>query len=71
MGHMADGTNQAVGLSVGTTTLTAVTADNAVRRAPVLTVGGTPDRPVTIADFVDRVGDPIGIIAPDGSTHRA
>jgi actin-like ATPase involved in cell morphogenesis len=28
------------------------------------------DRGVVITDFVDRVGDPVGIVAPDGSTHR-
>ncbi len=26
---------------------------------------------VVVTDFVDRVGDPVGIVAPDGSTHRA
>ncbi|CAJ1582008.1 Hsp70 family protein [[Mycobacterium] wendilense] len=63
---MTDETRLAVGLSVGTTTLTAVTSDNAVRRPPVLTVGEA-----TITDFVDRVGDPVGILAADGSSHRA
>ena len=28
------------------------------------------DRGVIITDFVDRVGDPVGIVAPDGSSHR-
>ena len=28
------------------------------------------ERGVVITDFVDRVGDPVGIVAPDGSTHR-
>ena len=63
---MTDATKHAVGLSVGTTTLAAVTSDNAIQRPPVLTL-----RCVTITDFVDRVGDPVGIVAPDGSTHRA
>jgi hypothetical protein len=27
-------------------------------------------RGLVITDFVDRVGDPVGIVAPDGSTHR-
>ncbi|BBZ33070.1 hypothetical protein AWB99_18005 [Mycolicibacterium confluentis] len=57
---------RAVGLSVGTTTLAAVTSDNAVRRPPSVTVAGRP-----ITDFVDRVGDPVGILAADGSSHRA
>ncbi|OBK72937.1 Hsp70 family protein [Mycobacterium sp. 1274761.0] len=31
----------------------------------------TPDdRGVVITDFVDRVGDPVGIVAADGTTHR-
>ena len=75
---MTDGTKQAVGLSVGTTTLAAVTSDNTVRRSPVLTlfedrppvIGGPAGQGVTITDFVDRVGDPIGIIASDGTSHR-
>ncbi|MGZ6778672.1 MAG: Hsp70 family protein [Mycobacterium sp.] len=28
------------------------------------------ERGVVITDFVDRVGDPVGIVAPDGTTHR-
>lgn len=63
---MTDATKHAVGLSVGTTTLAAVTSDNAVQRPPVLRLRG-----VTITDFVHRVGDPVGILAPDGSSHRA
>jgi len=52
---MTDPTKPALGLSVGATTLTAVTADRTVSRKA--------------ADFVDRVGDPVGIVAPDGSVH--
>jgi hypothetical protein len=29
------------------------------------------ERGLIITDFVDRVGDPVGIVAADGSTHRA
>ena len=29
------------------------------------------ERGLIITDFVDRVGDPVGIVASDGSTHRA
>jgi len=54
---MTDPTKPALGLSVGATTLTAVTAHRTVTR-----------RLVHI-DFVDRVGDPVGIVAPDGSVH--
>src|SRR5918995_434672 len=79
---MSDG----VGLSVGATNLTAVVVDRAaVTRSPVLTLYphrrsevGVPsenpnltERGLIITDFVDRVGDPVGIVAADGSTHRA
>jgi hypothetical protein len=83
---MNDGTNSALGLSIGATQLTAVTADNAVSRTPVLTLSahrppevGLPsetgrsagERGLTIGDFVDRVGDPIAILASDGSAHHS
>lgn len=76
---MADGPKQAISLSVGSTKLTAVTTDNAVARPPVLSL--FTDRPpalgqpepgaLVIRDFVDRVGDPVGILASDGSSHRS
>ena len=76
-------TASALGLSVGATNLAAVTADHAVTRKPVLTLYrrhpaevGVPsenprlDQPgVVITDFVNRVGDPVGIEAADGSVH--
>ena len=79
---MADG----AGLSVGATNLAAVVVGRiALTRSPVLTL--YPHRPpevgvpsqnpnlnepgLIITDFVDRVGDPVGIVASDGSTHRA
>lgn len=77
---------QGVGLSVGAGNLTAVAVGRAaVRRAAVLTkfthrpseVGVPSENPkldergLVITDFVDRVGDPIGLLAPDGSSHRA
>lgn len=79
---MSDG----VGLSVGATNLTAVVVGRtAVTRSPVLTLYphrppevGVPsenpnlnERGLIITDFTDRVGDPIGIVAADGSTHLA
>ncbi|HET6737076.1 Hsp70 family protein [Mycobacterium sp.] len=79
---MSDG----VGLSIGATNLTAVVVGRtALKRSPVLTLYphrppevGVPsenpnltERGLIITDFVDRVGDPIGIVASDGSTHRA
>lgn len=75
----------ATGLSIGATALTAVVVDRAaVRRSPVLTLFphrppevGVPsenprldERGLVITDFVDRVGDPVGILAADGTSHR-
>lgn len=82
---MAEGARPALGLSVGATNLAAVTADHAVTRKPVLTLYrqrppevGVPsenprldERGLVLTDFVDRVGDPVGIVAADGSTHRS
>ncbi|MGX9792329.1 Hsp70 family protein [Mycobacterium sp. MMS18-G62] len=79
---MSDG----VGLSVGATNLAAVVVGRtALTRSPVLTLYshrppevGVPsenpnlnERGLIITDFVDRVGDPVGIVASDGSTHHA
>lgn len=82
---MANGAGTALGLSIGTTNLAAATSDNAITRKPVLTL--YPDRPaeigipaenpglqgpgVVVTGFVNRVGDPRGIVAPDGSVHRS
>src|ERR1700712_548238 len=75
-----------IGLSVGATSLRAVAVGrSAVRRSPVLTLYphrppevGVPsenpnltERGLIITDFVDRVGDPVPIVAGDGSSHRA
>ena len=82
---MADATRPAVGLSIGATNLAAVTADRAVIRKPVLTlygqrppeVGVPSENPnlgepgLVITDFVNRVGDPAGVVGADGSTHRS
>jgi hypothetical protein len=82
---MADGERSALGLSVGATNLAAVTADRVITRKPVLTlfsqrspeVGVPSENPrlnepgLVITDFVDRLGDPAGIVASDGSMHRS
>jgi hypothetical protein len=82
---MAEEARPALGLSIGATNLAAVTADHAITRKPVLTlyrqrpseVGVPSENPrldepgLVITDFVDRVGDPIGIVAADGSVHRS
>src|SRR5258707_2428928 len=75
-----------VGLSVGATNLAAVVVGRtAVTRSPVVTLYshrppevGVPsenpnlsERGLIITDFTDRVGDPVGIVAADGSTHLA
>ena len=79
---MADG----IGLSVGASALRAVAVGrSAVTRTPVLTryphrppeVGVPSENPnltergLIITDYVDRVGDPVAIVASDGSSHRA
>jgi hypothetical protein len=72
-------------LSVGSTNLAAATANLAIMRKPVLTlyrqrapeVGVPSENPrldepgVVVAGFVDRIGDPAGIVAADGSVHRS
>ncbi|HEU0192305.1 MAG TPA: Hsp70 family protein [Mycobacterium sp.] len=82
---MADAATPAIGLSVGATTLVAVTSERAVTRRPVITLyrdhapqvgvpsetSANPDDPgLVITDFVDRVGDAAPIVAGDESTHR-
>src|SRR4029077_7328813 len=79
---MSDG----VGLSGGATRLASVIVGRtAMTRSPVVTLYphrppevGVPsenpnltERGLIITAFVDRVGDPVGIVASDGSTHRA
>jgi hypothetical protein len=79
---VADG----IGLSVGAAKLTAVHVGRAaVTRTAVLTrypnrpaeVGVPTENPnlaergLIITDFVDRVGDPVAIVAADGSSHPA
>lgn len=59
-------TTSGIGLSVGTSTLAAVTLDRTVTSRPVITRAGFP-----IDDFVARVGDPVGIVAADGSRHSS
>lgn len=82
---MANGAGTALGLSIGATNLAAATSGNAITRKPVLTL--YPDRPaeigipaenprlqgpgVVLTGFVNRVGDPRGVVAPDGSVHRS
>lgn len=82
---MANGVGTALGLSIGTTNLAAVTSDNAITRKPVLTlypdraaeVGIPAENPrlqgpgVVITGFVNRIGDPRGVVAVDGSVHRS
>ncbi len=56
-------THAAVGMSVGSSTLAAV-AGRVVTGAPVVNRAGHP-----VGDFVHRVGDPLGVLAADGSLH--
>ncbi|OBK52364.1 Hsp70 family protein [Mycobacterium sp. 1081908.1] len=82
---MVDSARPALGLSIGSTNLAAATANLAIMRKPVLTlyrqrapeVGVPSENPrldepgVVVAGFVDRIGDPAGIRAADGSVHRS
>ena len=81
---MADETKPAIGMSVGATTLAAVTADRSITRRPVLTlypdrsskVGVPTENPdigdpgLVITDFVNQVGAAQPVLAADGSAHR-
>lgn len=76
----------AIGLGVGTTNLVAMRDGRpAVTRKSVLTLYGnrspevgvpaenpTLNQPgLVLSSFVERVGDPVSLVAPDGSSHRA
>lgn len=81
---MADGTRPALGLSIGQTSLAAVHAGGALTRRPVLTlyprrppeVGVPSENPrltgrgLVLSGFVERVADPAGVVAADGSRRR-
>ena len=82
---MANGAGTALGLSIGATNLAAVAAGQAITRKPVLTLYperapevGIPaenprlDQPgLVMTGFVNRVADPRGVVAADGSVHRS
>jgi molecular chaperone DnaK (HSP70) len=82
---MVDRARPSLGLSIGSTNLVAATANLAIMRKPVLTlyrqrapeVGVPSENPrldapgVVISGFVDRIGDPAGILAADRSMHRS
>jgi hypothetical protein len=56
-----------LGLSIGTTNLVAARAgDPPVTRRSVLTISGQ-----VLTGFVERVGDPVPMVAADGSSHPA
>src|SRR5690242_18719037 len=57
-----------LGLSIGTTNLVAarVGSPPLLRRAVVALPGGA-----SVTGFVERVGDPVPLVAADGSRHRA
>lgn len=63
---MTSQTSPAIGLSIGTSTLVAVTAERVLTGRPVVNRAG-----VAIDDFVHRVGDPVGIVGADGSMYSA
>lgn len=53
-----------VGVSLGAANLVAVAEGRPIIRPAALTLGGA-----RITGFVDRVGDPVPLVAPDGSAH--
>ena len=57
-----------LGLSIGTTNLVAARVGNqpVIRRSVVTLADGS-----VLDGFVERVGDPVPLVAPDGSTHQA
>lgn len=56
-----------LGLSVGATNLVAIADHAPLVRPAVFALGGGP----VIGGFVERVGDPVPLVAADGSTHHA
>ena len=84
--HRGYDMSDALGLSIGTTNLVAIRDGRPpLTRRSILTlfndrapeVGApgeypNPDQPgLMLTSFVDRVGDPVAIVASDGSSHRA
>ena len=57
-----------LGLSIGTTNLVAARVGNqpVIRRSVLPVANG-----MVLGGFVERVGDPVPLVAPDGSTHHA
>ena len=67
MSNTQGGRADSLGLAVGATNLAGMGAgQRAVIRPAAVTVG----RGLTLTGFVDRVGDPIPLVAHDGSAHR-
>src|SRR6185503_9548217 len=71
-----------LGLSIGTTNLVAARVDNqpVIRRsvltlfghaAPAVGVPSAHTDGIVLSGFVERVGDPVPLVAVDGSSHRA
>jgi hypothetical protein len=58
---------ECLGLSVGATNLVAARIDGTATVRPA----SVPWRGSALTGFVERVGDPVPIVAPDGSTHDA
>jgi len=71
-----------LGLSIGTTNLVAARVDNqpVIRRsvltlfghaAPAVGVPSAHTDGIVLSGFVERIGDPVPLVAVDGSSHRA
>ena len=60
-----------LGLSIGTTNLVAARVGNQpVSRRSVLTLSTGRGPGIEMSGFVERVGDPVPLVAPDGSAHQ-
>ncbi|RDH74677.1 molecular chaperone [Mycolicibacterium moriokaense] len=67
MSNPQGGKGNSLGLTVGATNLSG-TGDG--QRSVIRPAAVTLERGLTLTGFVDRVGDPVPMVAPDGSQHR-
>ncbi|HKV20299.1 MAG TPA: molecular chaperone, partial [Mycobacterium sp.] len=67
MSNPSGGKGNSLGLAVGATNL-ACTGDG--QRPVIHPSAATLQRGMTLTGFVDRVGDPVPMVAGDGSRHR-
>jgi hypothetical protein len=66
MSNPQGGQGNSLGLSIGATNL----AGSRGGQSAVIRPSALSTRGLTLTGFVDRVGDPVPLVAPDGSQHR-